>query len=202
MVLLSPASKSNWYVFQPGGPKPDLYKTLPVVFAGSRHSVTTERIVREKQPVSDPSGTAGADSTFRKSKGTFKDADGMHNVVNDKTLNVIRERKGSAAPTIKVRCEGGEKVVDGVLKYDDEKFVILHKGLRYSIKKFAALVGVSAGSKRIKILATGETLETYLENHGQQSMASSRRESSSARSSISGAGDSSSMHFFEEKTPG
>ena len=173
MVLLSPASKSNWYVFQPGGPKPDLYKTLPVVFAGSRHSVTTERIVREKQPVSDPSGTAGADSTFRKSKAT-----------------------------IKVRCEGGEKVVDGVLKYDDEKFVILHKGLRYSIKKFAALVGVSAGSKRIKILATGETLETYLENHGQQSMASSRRESSSARSSISGAGDSSSMHFFEEKTPG
>ena len=195
MILLSLKTKSNWHIFHPEGPKPELYNKLPVVYTGTRHGVKTERIVREKS-VSSPSSKADfSDFGARKSKGRAQGTQGS---------DFNQEEVETPAPPIKVRCVGMGTSFDGILTKQEDKVLIIHKSSRYSIKKFALLAGCLSESetesdamKRIQLIETSESLETYLETHSliSESKASTKRSTSSS-------GDAGGMHFFDEETPG
>mmetsp|Transcript_2255 Transcript_2255/g.4649 ORF Transcript_2255/g.4649 Transcript_2255/m.4649 type:complete len:767 (+) Transcript_2255:166-2466(+) len=201
LILLSAVTKSNWFVFLAEGPKPSLYEKLPLVFAGSRHGVTGERIVREKNPISPiPLASAvSSPSDTRKSSGVVKNAVSVGG--SDDPEITAAMRIGEFSP-VKVLCEGKGHAVHGLLKKEGDKIVIKHKGSLYSIKKFARLACADqefSAAEKIRIRETGETLQNFLDTAAG---ATSKTDSRSTRRSSSGESRSGGTHFFDEETPG
>ncbi len=204
MILLSALTKLNWFVFHAEGPKPSLYEKLPLVFAGSRHGVTGERIVREKNPISPiPLASAGSSpNDSRKSSGVVKNA-----VDEGYTPEITAATHIGEFSPVKVLCEGKGQAIHGLLKKEGDKIVIKHKGSLYSIKKFARLACADqefSAAEKIRIRETGETLQKFLDSHSKAAAAvtSSRTDSRSTKRSNSGESRSVGTHFFDEETPG
>ncbi len=203
MILLSAATKLNWFVFDAEGPKPSLYEKLPLVFAGSRHGVTGERIVREKNPISPiPLASAGSSpNDSRKSSGVVKNAVAIDGSDDQEITAAIHLEEFSP---VKVLCEGKSQSVHGLLKKEGDKIVIKHKGSLYSIKKFARLVCADqefSAAEKIKIRETGETLQKFLDSK-RSAAATSKPDSRSTKRSSSGESRSVGTLFFDEETPG
>ncbi len=225
MILLSSVTKSNWYVFHAEGPKPTLYEKLPLVFAGSRHGVSGERIVREKNPITCipqvlVSGSSSPNDK-RKSSGSVKNAelidesdDAQKSSGSVKLAEPIEESDDSETPSaihvrefspVRVLCEENGRTVHGLLKKEGDKIVIKHKGSLYSIDKFSRLVCADqefSAAEKIRIRETDETLQKFLDSQSTAAATQSKTDSRGTKRSSSGEPRSVGTHFFDEETPG